>query len=249
MGAVGVAGSAHHELHGHAGDRSGVESVGRLAVGPLGALQQQVTPHSLQIGDRRPEILLRGDGRETGPAGCLQVDRHAARQLSQPLDLRGLTAGHELDMDVPAEPVALAEQLERGDEIVHHLDRAPRNAGGDEQPLAPPARPRAEEDADQLLRLEQSARHLPVPPHGAVVAVIAAGVGHEDAEQRHPHSRHRAEVPDVDGVERAGAPRVAEPRRQAFAIVGGERHQHVELALEIRAPRHWLLLAPSTVPE
>jgi hypothetical protein len=42
---------------------------------------------------------------------------------------------------------------------------------------------------------------------------------------------------------------VAETRGQTLAIVGGERHEDVELALEIGAPRHWLLLAPLTVPE
>ena len=126
------------------------------------------------------------------PQGASRLsDTRLASAVSRSICDR-LGAGHQLHVDVPAEAVPLAQQLEHRDEIVHHLDRPARDAGGDEQPLAPPALMRAEEDADQLLGLEQGARHGPVPAHGAVVAVVAAGVGHEDAEQRHPHARGRA---------------------------------------------------------
>jgi len=117
------------------------------------------------------------------PHGALQVERHPGGERRQPLDLRRLRACHQLDVDVAREAVALTQELERGDEAVHHLDRIAGNAGGDEQPVHPPAADRAEKDPHQLLGLEQRARQVPVAPHGAVVTVVAARVGHQDAEQ------------------------------------------------------------------
>jgi hypothetical protein len=87
-------------------------------------------------------------------------------------------------VNVAAEAVSFAEQLQHANQIVHDLHRPPRNPGRDEQTLTPPALPRREEDADELLRLEECPRHLAIAAHRAVVAVEAAGVGHEDAEQR-----------------------------------------------------------------
>ena len=69
----------------------------------------------------------------------LEVDRHAAGERGEPLDLRRLRARHELDVDVAGEAVRCAEQLEHGDQVVHDLHRPAGNAGGDEEPLAPAA--------------------------------------------------------------------------------------------------------------
>ena len=91
-------------------------------------------------------------------------------------------------------------------------------------PWHQPRRRGLEKDADQLLRLEQRARHGPVSPHGAVVAVVAAGVGHEDAKQRHPHAGSGAEIPDVERPEGTHVFGVTQTGRQPFPIVGGERH-------------------------
>ena len=60
--------------------------------------------------------------------------------------------GDHLDVDVSAEPVPLAEQLEHLDQVVHHLHRPPGNAGGDEQARAPAARVGREENAHELCR-------------------------------------------------------------------------------------------------
>ncbi len=221
-GAIGVGGGADHELHGHSRGAAGVEQVARLALRPLRPLAEQLRPDSFEIGYGGAEALLGRDLGEAGPAGRLEVDRDPARELGQPLDLRGLAAGHELHMDVPAEAVPLAQQLQRGDEIVHDLHRPARDAGRDEQPFAPPPLAGAEEDADELLRLEQGPGHVAVAAHRAIVAVVAAGVGHEDPEQRHAHPGHRPQVPDVERPQRADLTRVPQARRQALAVVGGE---------------------------
>jgi hypothetical protein len=127
-------------------------------------------------------------------------------------------------MDVSAEAVPFPQQLQHLDQIVHDLDWAAGDAGGDEQALAPPSLLRAQEDADQLLRFEQSTWHGPVPAHGAVVAVVAARVGHEDAKQRHPHSWSRTKVPDIERPKRPGILRVPETRGEALPIICGKRH-------------------------
>src|SRR6185436_5250263 len=101
-------------------------------------------------------------------AGRLQVHRDAAGEGGEPLDLRRLGPSHQLDVDVPREAVALAKQLEGGDEVVHDLHRIAGDAGGDEESIDPAALQRAEEDAHQLLGLEQRAGQIPVPPHWAV---------------------------------------------------------------------------------
>ena len=173
------------------------------------------------------------------PAGRLQVQRDAAGQRRQPLDLRGLAAGHHLHVHVAAKALAAAQQLQHGDQVVHHLDRPAGDAGGDEQAAAPAAAVRLQEDAHQLLGLEQGARHVAVAPHGAVVAVEAARVGHQDAQQRHlPLPRH-PQVADVQRPQRAHVLRMAQPRRQravlaarAVVVVARQRDQQVELLVQ-----------------
>ena len=240
---VGVGRGADDELHGHPGGAAGVQRILRLSGGLRLALLQHQLPHLLE---RRPSVvakLLSG-------AICARLAPQAASKLS---DTRLASAvsrsicaviatGHQLHVDVSAEPVPLPQQLERLDQLVHHVDRPARNAGGDEEPLAPASPMGAEEDAHQLLGLEQRARHGPIPPHGAVVTVEGAGVGHQDAEQRHPHAGQGAEIADVERAERADLSRVPQPGRKALPIVRGERHQFVELPLQLHV-RHGALSA------
>src|SRR5207249_11286221 len=116
-------------------------------------------------------------------ARWLEIDRDATGELRKPLDLRLFGARHHLDVDVAGEPMLSPQQLERGDEVVHHLHRPAGNTSSDEQPVAPAALARGEKDAHELLGLEERAWHLAIAAHGAVVAVEAARVRHEDAQQ------------------------------------------------------------------
>src|SRR5688500_8123167 len=104
----------------------------------------------------------------------------------------------------------VAEELEDGDEIVGDLLGLRRYPRRDEQPLAPIAAKRAEEDADQLFGLEQRPTHRSIAPHRAVVAVERTGVRHEDSEKPHGPPGP-AEHANVEGPQRAGVARVAEP--------------------------------------
>jgi hypothetical protein len=180
----------------------------------------------------------------------LEVDRDARRQRRDPLDLRLLHTRQNLDMDVSGEAVLVAEKLEHGDEVIHHLDWPARNAGGDEQTLTPPTLPRGEKDAHQLFWLEQGARHLAIAPHRAVVAIEAARVGHENPEQRRlPSTRPaRSDSSKIEGTERADLRCVPEPRRQRYARVPScsstlvirrrQRHQQRDLIVDIQFRSH-----------
>src|SRR6187399_1685303 len=106
-------------------------------------------------------------------------------------------------MDVSRKPVLLTQKLQYLNQIVHDFDRASGNAGGDEEPLTPSALVGSQENTHQLFGLEQGAGHGPVSPHGTVVAVVAARVSHENAEQRHPGARQGTQMPDVQGTKRA----------------------------------------------
>ena len=60
----------------------------------------------------------------SAPQGASRLsDTRLASAVSRSI-CAGFGAGHELHVDVSREAVALAQQLERRDEIVHHLDRA-----------------------------------------------------------------------------------------------------------------------------
>jgi hypothetical protein len=84
----------------------------------------------------------------------LEVERYPACERGEPLDLPRLGPGHELHVDVAGEAVPLAQQLQRGNELVHDPDRIAGDAGRDEQAVHPSAVERAEEDPHQLLGLE-----------------------------------------------------------------------------------------------
>src|SRR5437762_3126843 len=129
--------------------------------------------------------------------------------------------------------VLVTEQLEDGDQIVHDLYRPAGDAGRDEQTLTPAAAPRGEKDANELLGLEESARHLAVAAHRAVVTIEAARIGHEDAQQRlllaaWSARAHRAEI---ERSQRAHLGRMPQAwrkwharvsTRRPFVIRGGE---------------------------
>jgi hypothetical protein len=65
------------------------------------------------------------------------------------------------------------------------------------------------------------------------VAVVAAGVGHEDAEQRHSGAGKRPKLPDVQRPQGADRFGVLETRWESFAIIRGKRHQKVELLFQV----------------
>ena len=109
---------------------------------------------------------------------------------------------------------------------------------GNEESVAPSAGPRPQEDPHQLFRLEQGARHLPVPPHRAVVAAIAAGVGHEDAEQPDPHAGQWRQGPDIDRPKCARRIHVPQSWRESLAVLGGQTHQDIQLLFQIRRLQH-----------
>jgi hypothetical protein len=125
-------------------------------------------------------------------------------------------------VDVSAELMPFPQELEHLDEVVHHLDRTAWNSRGDEQALAPATLMCREEDANQLLRFKQGARHGTIAPHGAVVTVVATSVGHQNAEQRHPHSWSGIQVSDVEGSERSHLLGVSKARRRPFSIICGQ---------------------------
>ena len=53
------------------------------------------------------------------------------------------------------------------------------------------------------------------------------------------HARRGPQVPDVERPERADFPGVPKPRRKALPVIGGQRHQDVELLLEPRVSFAW----------
>ena len=127
------------------------------------------------------------------------------------------------------------------------------------RPVAPPALARREEDAHELLGLEQRARHVAVAPHGAVVAVEAARVRHEDAQQRRlPSARPldctvrrlsgRSAPTSVACRSRGGRGMVRVATGHALAVTGGERHQQRDLRVEIQVRGH-LILPSSAHPK
>ena len=170
-------------------------------------------PRALERHECGRQLLLRRHALERVAARRLEVHRHARRERGDPLDLRLLGAGHELHVDVPGELVPDAKHLEHGDQIVHHLFRTSRDPGRDEQPLTPSASQRAEEDANELLRLEKRPPHCAIAAHGAVVTIERARVRHEDAQQLDRPARS-AEHANVEWTQGSRVTGVAESRRQ-----------------------------------
>src|SRR5207342_2652841 len=77
------------------------------------------------------------------------------------------------------------------------------------------------------------------PAHGAVVAVVAARVRHQDSQQPCFPSAG-PEATNVERAERAGLPRVAEPGRgwRPLPVVLGQGDQGVELSLQVGHVQH-----------
>src|SRR4051812_1377143 len=154
-----------------------MEWISGLTVIECFPLEHDELTDALEIMQGRCEILLWRNLSQALSTRSLEVHRDTAGERRESVDLGRLGSGHQLDVDVSAEPMAFPEELENLDQVVHDLDRPPRDARGDEKSLAPSPAVRLEKDPHQLFRLEQSAWHRPIPAHGAVVAVIAAGVG------------------------------------------------------------------------
>src|SRR5207244_13017809 len=121
--------------------------------------------------------------------------------------------------------------------------RAPRDPRRDEEPLAPAAAVRGEEHPHQLSRLEKRPRHLAVPPHGAVMAIEAAGVGHQDAEQRGIGvARAQPHLSKVEGLQGSTLPYVAKAWRTALGpavvVVGGQGYEELQAGVEVGRGAH-----------
>ena len=234
---VRVGRGADHELHGHPRHAPGVQRIGGPA-GPAGrTLADHEAPNPLEVAPCGAPALVRRDLRQGGPAGGLEVERDPAGQAGEPLDLRVVRARHQLDVDVPAEAVSLPQQGQRLDELVDDSHRPARDPRGDEEPVAPVALQRAEEDPHQLQGFEQRAGQLAITPHRAVVTIEAAGVGHQHPEQ--PGGAPLGpEVSDVEGAEHAGLADAPQPGRGRLAVpvVGRERHQNIEPGFQVGAP-------------
>jgi hypothetical protein len=81
------------------------------------------------------------------------------------------------------------------------------------------------------------------------VAVVAAGVGHEDAEEGHPHSWRGIQITNVEGPQGAHTLGVLETWRDSVPIVARERHEEVELLFQIHPPHAPWVKAPATLTE
>jgi hypothetical protein len=65
------------------------------------------------------------------------------------------------------------------------------------------------------------------------MTVIAARVGHQDAQERHPYTRPGPEISDVERAQCSYIFGVLEPGRKPLAIVRSQGHQDIQLLLEI----------------
>ena len=239
-GAVGVGRGSDDELHRHAGDAARPTAVAWPAGTLLLAIVDDDATRPLQRDERSRHLLLRCDPLERIAAGCLEVHRHPRGQRCDPLDLRRLGSRNQLHVDIAREPVPDAEQLEHGDQIVGDLLWPGRDAGGDEQPLAPPATQGAEEDANELLGLEERPAHRAIATHGAVVAVQRTRIRHQNAQQLDRTAR-TAKHADVERSKSAGVSRIPQPRRERlrrlwwpFPVLCRERHEDVELLAQFQ---------------
>jgi hypothetical protein len=70
------------------------------------------------------------------------------------------------------------------------------------------------------------------------MTVEAARVGHQDPEQRCFDPGSGTQISDVEGPESSGLSGVTKPRRQTFAIIGGEGHQDLKLLLQLLIVQH-----------
>ena len=120
--AVSLAGRPHHEL----GRRSG-----RTA-----ALSQE-TSGELELGQEiAAEVLFFRQHTYVSIRRSFQVHGDAVGPLRRRLDLRGLGAGQELDVDVSGEALAASQDFERGQHPIGRARRPARDTGREEKSLS-----------------------------------------------------------------------------------------------------------------
>ena len=242
---IAVRSGTDHELHRHPRHSARMEQVTRPPIPFGGPAPKHLATRLLEGHQGIIERLFRGDFPEMLPTGRLEIDRDSAGQRRESLDLRLLRARNDLGVDVPSEAVPLPQQREDLDQLVHYPGGPRRDGRGEKESLAPAPTDRAEKHPDQLLRLEQRPRHVPVAPHRAVVAIEGAGVRHQDPKQRRRPTRSGSKMPNIDRTEGTDPPRVAEPgrcrlgrTRWALAVVGRKGHQEGDFLFQIGRTLH-----------
>ncbi len=129
--------------------------------------------------------LVGGQGGESPLRGQLDVHAQPVRQQAQ--------AGHKLltgprdglGVDIPVEPVVIAQKVQAADHALGGIVRANQHAGGQEQTLDIVPAVKLDGQLRQLLRGEHRPAGIVGTAVDAVFAVVDTAVGHQHLQQGH----------------------------------------------------------------
>ncbi len=127
--------------------------------------------------------FLRGEARQAGDGGQLDIDRQPVGVQPGLMDQPGVGVGDRLQMNVAAKVVILAQAARDLDNLLHRVIGRADDARGKEQPLDIIAAVEVEREADDLLRGEARAPDVRALAVNAIMAVEDAAVGQQDLEQ------------------------------------------------------------------
>ncbi len=156
------------------------------------------------------QILFRSQLVQALLRGQLNIDADAVRVAPGFFDelLRGFRDGFE--MDVTPEVMHLAQLAGDLDDLLHGEVRAAHDAAAEEEAFDVVPLVEIQRELHDFLRREARALHIAGAAIDAVVAVVEAGVGEQDLEQRHTTPIRRVAVANAHAT--GGA--------DAFAISG-----------------------------
>ena len=100
------------------------------------------------------EILLAGEGADVRRARRFEIDRDAAGEPHRGLDLGGLSARKQLQMDIALKVLTPTQELDRGQHAVGYLGRPPGDAGREKEPIGETGPVGVHEDPRNLLRAQ-----------------------------------------------------------------------------------------------
>ena len=158
------------------------DKLGGLAHGAAGGGRGEFVDPGHGVEDVLLQILVRADAAHHVRLRRLDVDRKPAAQPVGPLHQFAAGAGHDFQVDVAAEPVLLADDLDGLHHALGGLGAVAGDAGAEEQTVHGQALVQLRKGVGQLLALEGVALAGHVDAVGAVGAVHLAEVG-----EHHPH--------------------------------------------------------------
>ena len=234
---VAVVGSAHDQLCAlsRRGKHRCVPVLRQLRL----TLCRAVADQSHRAQDRLPG-LIRGQRLQTLLTGQLDVHTEPVGQQSQLMHQLRRRTGDSFGVDVTVETILLPQDTQGTDHLLHGVVRITQYATGEKKALDIISPEKADGQFRQFTGCESGAARIIAAPVDAVLAVIHAGVAHQDLQQRDaPPIGRKAVTAAGDG--RGGVADHTRPESAAHAagrtrcVIFGRIRQYRQLVQQLHA--------------